>query len=1027
MTTNVAPASFFRASAIAASGVPWVADGFHLRVKLNPWIGFPLHSFAAWRLDVFETEGPTLQWRDQRGNALTMPFDLEGAGGYAEAAVFGVPADEPYIWMEIDADDRGLRVDLLEGHIGASGGARIVASRSRSPFRFGHTSIMRLRAKGAGTINGVRAMSQARLAIREFIERKPDLTFGLPLGRNDWFVPDPNLDPLDAARRRLELAAPIRLGPPDNPAGTLPDDTDPGEETRRIMERIAPELVDPWLKQGWTDRGRAPVHTVLGGTTTTPDNQRLEANAPITPSLLTMAVDPQIARYIGLSTTIPFGQTKPVQPANTWIIAARWAVQPKRVIRRPAGNPFGVPVTVADLLKGSLAPAGWLDGIMGGYFPEADDIIADLPNRPEEGHGAWTHLPLLAVAVAAGDAPPDPPDPFRLASAGAGSWNPQANPANPDSETWRQVISLGSSPARGMVGFVRTKPDGPVALHRFEPPPDDGFVSRALPIVPNWASNNRRIIEDRNVPADPNGASWTIWQADEFGQWSDGAGFSQPLPPRPNPPEPVVEASYRAKPDDGSLGPRIPGILRLKIDVPKLACTEPGGLPIARLRLKVDGVDLPEKAAAPGGTVIVEAEPCAFGVGEQRDVPIVATYVDAGGALSAAQLLSCAAYDARAPKAMPTSPVVIWSGQIDATGQAELALRWPPREGASRYRVYLGDARRLAGELGESLPGPPIRAAQAKPIHLASGRLTNKAAFTFLGEIPGSTATDGFVHFSTRIPGGLRSVQFVRVVPVSAGGAEPAFGSCGLVPVAVPTIDRPPPPLLDVFTEPAVGLTLTIRAHGLRPDLLAAAPGGPAQFRLRRTSRNVDRRFAAVWTAGDMAGPDAQGNWTATVEVPLDQLVPFVDLYWYAEVRYPPEPAIPPGEAPLPADGGVGPLWRTMGDASEGLWSEASLAARSLLVPLDAPDAPPEPEITREADGSVKITIAELSTLHTGAAPYRLEVYRRDPGIATSHRDTIDIVASELTWTDAAPVPPGARYELAVVDPIGRRGPTTSS
>ncbi|WP_189588179.1 hypothetical protein, partial [Mesorhizobium sp. M3A.F.Ca.ET.201.01.1.1] len=98
----------------------------------------------------------------------------------------------------------------------------------------------------------------------------------------------------------------------------------------------------------------------------TPDNQRLEANAPITPSLLTMAVDPQIARYIGLSTIIPFGETKPVHPANTWIIAARWAVQLKRVIQ-PASNPFGVPVTVGDLLKGSLAPAGWLDGIMGGY------------------------------------------------------------------------------------------------------------------------------------------------------------------------------------------------------------------------------------------------------------------------------------------------------------------------------------------------------------------------------------------------------------------------------------------------------------------------------------------------------------------------------------------------------------------------------------------------------------------------------------------------------------------------------------
>jgi hypothetical protein len=1026
MSTNVAPASIFRASAIAAAGVPWLVDGFHLRVKLNPWIGFPLHPFAAWRLEVFDTDQPTVHWRDRQGKSLTIPFDLESAGGFAEGALFGVPADNPYIWMEIDVDDRGLRLDLLDGRIGASSGARIIASRSRGPYRFGHTSITRLRASGAGTIGGVRALPQQWLAIREWIERKPDLTFGLPLGLGKWFAPDRNVDPLKAAKRRVATAAPTRLSPPDNPSGSLPDDSDPDAEMRRIMERIAPEFIDPWLKGGWTEPTKAPVHAVLGDATTTGNMQRLEASAPITPSLLTMAVDPQIARYLGLATTIPFEETSPMQPANIWIIAARWAVQLDRVIQ-PSSNPFASPVTMGDLLQ-SLAPTSWLDGILGGIFPDTAGIIADLPNRPRDGHGPWTSLPLIAVAVAAGDAPPDPPDPFQLASAEPGSWTARLDPTSPGPERWRQAISLGSRPARGMVGFARTAPDGPVALHRFEPPPGQDHVSRALPIVPSWASNNRRIVEDRMVPADPGGASWTVWQADEFGQWSAGADLELSLPARPNPPEPQVEVSYRADPDDGSIGLRVPGTLRLKFDVPELVHTEPGGLPITELRVSVDGTSVPPEPVAPGDTLVLEAEPPPFGVGEQRNIPIIATYFDTAGTPSASPVVLCAAYDARAPEIIPTSPMVLWTGQSDATGQAELALRWPPRQGAARYRVYLGDARRLAGELGMSMADSPIRASQANPIYLASARLTYKGAFTFLGETPGTTAGDGFVHFATRIPGGLRSVQFVRIVPVSAGGAEPPFNSCGLVPVAVPSLDRPAPPLLDAITDPIAGLTLTIRARGLRPDLLAAAPDGLPEYRLRRTRRDLDRRFAPVWTNGYLTGPDAEGVWTATLTLPPVQQDRFIRTTWYAEVRYPPEPAIPPGPVPLPADGGIEPVWAKVGDSSEALWSEPSLAAEALLVPPDAPDAPPVPAVTTEADGSVVLTVAGLPTVHgTTSDPYRLEVYRGQPGEAVAQRDMLDLLTPNVTWTDPAPVPADARYDLVIVDPIGRRSPATSS
>lgn len=589
MSLDVAPPTLFRASAIAAAGVPWLADGFHLRVKLNPWIGFPIHPFAAWRLGFDEelTELP-IQWRDSYGNALTVPFDLEQTGGFAEGSLFGYPAADPCIWAEVDVDDRGLRVDLLDALHATAGGARVLATRRSAPFRFGHTRVARLQASGAGTVSTAWGLRQTSVLQETAIaDRPPDLVFGLPLPPGPWYAPDSNTDPLGAAAERVALAAPRRLNPPDNPDGRLPNDTDPDAETRRIVERIAPEYVDPWLQSGWYDPDLAPAHATFSDSVTGADNRPVKATAAITPSLSTMAVDPQIARYLGLATTVPFSATAPIQRANVWVVAGRWAVQRERTLH-PSSDQLGAPLTLGDVL-GPPASGGWADGLLDGVFPEAPQLIGDLAQRPGGEDGPWSGATLFAVAVAAGDAPPDPPDPFQLAAAEPGQWNPSADPDDPGPESWRQPVSLGAQPARGMVGFARTGPDGPVALHRFAPPQAQGYVTRALPLVPNWAANNQRVVEDRTVPADPAGASWRVWGADEFGQWSDGAELGVPLPMRPAPPAPVLEATFRAEPADGSNGPRVPGTLRLRYTAPDPGSAAPGSLPIVELRVGVDG------------------------------------------------------------------------------------------------------------------------------------------------------------------------------------------------------------------------------------------------------------------------------------------------------------------------------------------------------------------------------------------------------------------------------------------------------
>ena len=1029
MSISIAPPTLLRASALATRDTTWLAEGFHLRVKVSPWLGFPLHPFAAWRLPRAKTEPMPIEWCDAHGDRLSIPFHLEDTDGHAEGCVFGSPANDPYIWTEVSVpDDRGMRVDLLDGNRTAGIGDRVLATRTAAPYRFGHTPIVRLRATGKGTIGEATGVRQSYVSLSELGD-DPDLIFGLPIELPEyWYAPDPSTHPQDAARHRVASAVPPRLSPPDEfgpDAGA--GSPDPTTETERIMDRIGPGFVDPWLTSGWGDPALAPALAAFTDTLTLANGRTGRATAPVTPSLLTMAVDPQIARYLGLATLKPYSSTTPVEDCNTWLVAARWAVQRHRIVRAP-GSPLGVPITLDDVLGPPPSPPGDLDYTLDRLFPDARGIITDLPYRPGGEGGSWSSQTLLALAVAAGDGQPDPPNPFSLAADPPGSWNPQADPQHPGPDTWRQTVFLGDEPARGMVGFARTAPGTAVALHRFEPPPRQGYISRAMPLVPNWAGNSRRIVEDGAVPVDADGASWRVWGADEFGQWSDGYDLTAPLPHRPTPPPPFFEATFDAAPDDGTTGRRVPGTLRLRCTVPGSGHTAPGSAPIAELQVTVDGVALAPLPVVPEQNVVVEAQPQPFAVGQQETVPVVSWFVDTAGTPSEKPTTYVRAYDARTPQEVPTSPVVIWTGRMDSTGMAELSLRWPQRTGAHRYRVYLGDARRLAGSLTPALtlPTSPLRATQAKPLHAASGRLADKGVFTFLGETGNTVEADGMVHFSTGVPGGLRSLQFVRIVPLTVAGAETAFAACGLVPVAVPCADRPPPPLLDAVTTPGDGLALTIRAHGLRSELLAAGVGRMPEFRVRRTHSGTDRHFAPVWASGKLTIPDDGGPWTATVKVPASGLSPFVRTDWYAEARYPAEPPLPTGKPPDPVDGGVEPVWGAVGDEAEGMWSDPSLPAGSLLVPPDPPATPASSVLTTAADGSVTLALSGLPTAHSASGtPYQLEIYRSTPMNAPQQQAVLPIEATALSWKDAGPVPAAAHYDLIVVDPLGRRSPVT--
>ena len=172
MSTPLALPTIFRARALAANGVPWLEEGVHLRVKVNPWIGFPIHPFAAWRLQhIGDEDGVGIVWRNRDGKNVPMPFDIESAGGELFGTLQTEPGN-PWIWIELDVKDGGMRIDLLDGKYAAGSAPRILATRSREPFRFGDSEILHLRVTGSGD-DFWRAGLESRSRLRRGNRRAP--------------------------------------------------------------------------------------------------------------------------------------------------------------------------------------------------------------------------------------------------------------------------------------------------------------------------------------------------------------------------------------------------------------------------------------------------------------------------------------------------------------------------------------------------------------------------------------------------------------------------------------------------------------------------------------------------------------------------------------------------------------------------------------------------------------------------------------------------------------------------------------
>ncbi len=1042
----------FRATALDVWDDPWIAPGTHLRVHASPLLGAPVGPFVAWPLShahELNINPLDMRWTAEDGTVLPEgPVDVAQWGTVrgATLGIFHEPLPSGWCFLDVEASD-DLLVEWLAPAVRPWGLPVLGTRHGRRPYAFGGMGLGHIRVSGLGEVQEVRGLNVSHIPLEGFGD---PAILSLPVQGSDWYANWPSSDPFDDARERLFRGQRQRLGPPDSPDGTFPG-LGGDEDFIRVFDHLKPDQLDGWLDEAF--RGPDAPASVLRSFPSTDPSRRADAYLHAWDVILTMAADPVIARYLGFGAVLEPMHQDEGRPL-IWLVAGQFAVS-SRVSARLAqagtflervGQEHGDTARISNLLA-SLFPLG-----------AARERIAG-NTRPPDG-GQWEFVTLYTLAVAVALAPADPP-PAPVVVPARSQWN-----GGEGLGTWRQTLALPTQPPAGSLGFARLEPGGPVSLHQQLP----GYGAAALlanwsRAVPDPASNFATVltgaaggplwtppmVTDDRLPEDMDPGAWRLWQSDEFGRWSDATDRSAAQPPRPVASAPAPELHFTPQPVPGDAAAS-PGTITIRIDLPKPEALPPGARSIAGVELEVDGAPQRQPVVPGQQQVIFTAAAAATRPGGSTMVHVTARFRDTDDRLSLDGEAQREVLDPRPIVPPPTAPILVWTGRLDPTGQAELGITWPAPDLTIGYRVYLGDQRSLAEALAipdEVLTGMAL--SPPHPLHhtraLAADKIceadpvqgpAEKGLFTLLNETPEKPDRDRIVRFQHRLPGGLRGVQFLRIVPVTLAGTEAPFGTCGLVPVAVPLEDRPPAPAVDVRAE-ASGVRVRVLAYGLDAAALTRfgypRSGKAPQFRVRRGRGGVqDSVYIPVIMEGDLepppAGAPAGTPWTAEFVEDAAATPVFVRHTYVAEVRFPPEPV----QAEALAEPGplaVRPLSGRFGQDADSRWSPPSLPASTTRVPPDAPAAPAALTAEKQADGTVKLRVSELPAVHPKTKPtYQLAVWKQ---VAAAD-------GSRLTGEPPVllALPPGQQsvehvdatgdavaFSVALIDPLGRLGATS--
>lgn len=987
--------ALFSAYAVRAEGDRDLPDGVHLRLLPSPMSGLPLSPFLVWQVRA--------QTRPDK--RLSGPnFAPNVAAGYVVAA-------------EVVDPGPGARIALLD-----QSGQRIIAARSKVPLIVAAPRIGRVKVEGVASelryyVAGI------DIAERSIFSERPLASLALPVAPHlPWYAGG-----IGSAGgiERVRQGAPRRFGPNDRPEPSS-DALVAADETERLAGQLGD--LDRQLSSLLGDAAMRPCDVAVDYSGVDAAGMFYSAASSIESELVLRALDPGVARYLGLAGLIgDAGRPLPIArtPLPIFATVALFALDNAQMsqLSKEAGfvlqgGPDDPAVQrmielvpgLADVVKHALAAGFWVSAL--GAFSAAP-MPADPPVIPAvlSEHARWIGAgpagefqqefaivnpplaPLLAVA--------------RQEGAGWVSQHEIERLAAGSRLTERRLVRLLGK---------RTSAHAPV---RHEP---SGYVSESP--IPGGAPKRYR-----------------FWLGDIHGRYGPPYEADTVPPPRSAPPEPEPQVTIEHAPTaSGTSAAVSPGRVRLRVPVPGIDELALGALPIRSTELRLG--DVLQTLPAVNPVIAVFALPALPPQGRGEAVLDV-RFIDTVGTPSPASLQTIRFLDGRQPEPVPVGYGLIWTSCPGPAAEVELALNWPSPPGRS-YRVYITDAAGLGLSGATRADVADQGVSQQRAGALAGDAFRRQ--FRLLLDRPITADAIGQARLRATLPRAMRTVQFVRIVPLTDNQVEAEFDACGIVPVGVPDDRRPPPPRLRIL--PGGGghaLTLRTEAQGLnlvalraKEPGLFASPADPAalppEYRLRRASgRLPDPVYARTIRSGPLLSAGTGAATLFAADISDDDsgadLQPFARYTYWCEVRMPAERRVLREEAPV-ADAVRGADDSQMEPAA-GLWSEWSNPVTILNAPAQPPAAPGSGDVAaRVTPGIGRQPVQAVVTLKnaptpTGTAIWRLRVWRSwgDQPLSLVVPD-MDITTAEATWTEIAPVGSRADFHiaLAIVDPLGRQG-----